>query len=134
MSKSKLKTEIIVRMTELDVRNQNIRSWYELGGLSRFLDLYETTGTLEKHNIALHSQPVMNSISTFTGLWAVDKESMEMIFTDEDDGTDEPEVRMPITCQIEHLETGEVIYHSLMSSSYLFRENEDGSVTGLFVD
>ena len=77
----------------------------------------------------------MNNISTYTAEWTIDTEAMEIIILDVDaDEEEDREVRMPITASIEHSESGEVIYHTLVSSSFLFRANEDGSVTGLFVD
>ena len=135
MSTSKLKTTVIAHSNHTELEQQNIRDWYERGGLSLFLDLYEGTGTLEAYNVALNSAAAMNSISTYTAEWSVDKEAMEIIILDVDaDEEEDREVRMPITATIEHLESGEVIYHTLVSSSFLFRANEDGSVTGLFVD
>jgi len=132
MAQSKLKTTVITNDNMNDAGKQNTINWYQHGGLALFLDLYETTGTLEKHNEALNDKPVMNWIATYQAEQAIDLETMEIVFIDEE--IDSNEIRMPITATIKHRETGETVYHTLMSTSFVFRLNEDKSVTSLYLD
>ena len=129
---SKLEATVITNDSMNDRGKQSTINWYSAGGLELFMEMYETTGTLEKHNEALDKLPVANWIGTFTAEQAIDLDTMEIIFLDKE--ADDEEVRMPITAEIKHTGTGEVVYHTLMSTSFIFRLNEDKSVTNLYLD
>lgn len=124
-----IRTTLIIRTDDKTKSAQRIKDWYASGTFDAVMDTYERMGTLERHNEFLNNEPVFNKIMTTTGTWTVDHDTLEVIGT-----TEEGEDRMPITLVVEHGITGEVIFHCMQASSYLFRDNRDGSTTVLFVD
>jgi len=102
---------------------------YITGVLDHALSTYAKHNTLEKWDEFLNTQPVCNFLNTTD--WSIDPETREIVY--KIDGPKEGQDRLEATMIIIN-DNDELLYHSINSSSYFFRAEDNNRLTALYVD